>query len=184
MTGQQKFGATLDAGRHAVVLACAAAGLWALEHGVALSLPARFAATGGLYALVLVLSLRLRPRLAPTLVFILGAVVLNLCTERLGMQLASKPGSGGRLLALLLPGALGAAGLALLLRWLWMARLGALRISALATACALATALAGLAVGHLGRDALWCLSMVWWSTFSALLCWFDQHPARAARQVR
>jgi hypothetical protein len=179
LPGARPSGQRIRVGWHVGALACTAASGYTMTrlHPVA-DLRAQFALVGALYALALAVALTPRLRPAAIALFVLAAGVLNAGTAMFALSVGAAPRLFGVPAVLPLSAAIGAVAYALLLRSIGFGCLGARESAALALACALATALASRCSPP-GGEGLWCLSLAWWLTFSAILCYLD----RQARPV-
>jgi len=171
-------GPQIRVGRHVASLAGAATlGIVAARLHPIADPRVQFGLVGALYALALAASLEPRPRSVAIVLFSAAAGLLNAGTAVLALAIGPAPRLLGVPAVFALSAASGAVAYALLLRATWFAHLGVRETATLAFACALATSLASRCSPP-GGDRIWCLSLAWWLTFSAILCYLDRR-ARA-----
>jgi len=167
-------------GRHGAALAVAAAlGYAATRLHAVPDLRLHFALFGSLHALSVAASLLPRPRAAAIALVMAAAGLLNAATAGFALTIGPTPRLLGVPAAIAMSAAVGAAVYALLLRATWIEYLRLREGAALVFACALTTSIAAR-WAPAGGDGLWRLSLAWWLTFSAILCYLDRRARRAS----
>jgi hypothetical protein len=173
-------GRHIGIGRHGAALAVAAAlGFAATRQHAVADLRVQFALLGSLHALSVAAALLPRPRATAIARVMAATGLLNATTVGLALTIGPTPRLFGVPAAITMSAAVGAAAYALLLRATWFGHLRLRECAALACACALATSLAARWALS-GGDGLWRLSLAWWLTFSAILCYLDRRAHTAS----
>ena len=144
-------------------------------------LNASFALFGALHASALVFTLRVRPSIWPSCLFVAIAAGLCVMTLRIGMfgthLFGALPGNIGLYAVLGFSAATGALSYGILIRRL--PGLSAMPLSSLATislGCMLAACVALLTGSHFHLPGPSWLAILWWHAFSGGLWFFDRPP--------